>query len=82
MLTFPDVSLTALLPIIISLVTACVATLGGLYTSRQNVAYIGLGGLVLTLLSLIALWNNNTTSFKGALLADNYAVAFSVVMRW
>ena len=80
MLTFPDVSFTALLPIIISLVTACIATLGGLYTSRQNVAYIGLGGLVLTLLSLIALWNNNLTSFKGALLADNYAVAFSVVI--
>jgi len=80
MLTFPDVSLPALLPIVISLVTACVATLGGLYTSRQNVAYIGLGGLALTLISLVALWNNNLTSFKGALLADNYAVAFSSVI--
>ena len=80
MLTFPDVSFTALLPILISLVTACVATLGGLYTSRQNVAYIGLGGLVLTLISLLTLWDNSLTSFKGALLADNYAIAFSAVI--
>ncbi|MFN8509681.1 MAG: NADH-quinone oxidoreductase subunit N [Deinococcaceae bacterium] len=80
MIQFPDVALGPLLPLMILLITAIFATLGGLYTSRTFTAYVGVGGLVLTLLSLFSLWGKNETAFAGSLRADNYALIFSGIM--
>lgn len=69
-----------MMPILIVLATAVFATLGGLYTSRRTVAYVGIGGLLLSMFTIFALWNENTSAFGGMLRADNYALAFSSVI--
>lgn len=79
-LQLPDMNIMALLPLILVLGTAVLATLLGFYTSRRNIAMLGITGMALTLGSLFFLWDQNLSSFDGALRLSNVSLGFAGII--
>ncbi|GEM47986.1 NADH-quinone oxidoreductase subunit N [Deinococcus cellulosilyticus] len=79
-LQMPDIKFMAMLPIVIILVTAVAATILGFFTSRRNIAMLGITGQVLTLGSLFSLWDQNLSSFAGSLQLSNVSLIFAGII--
>ncbi|MFN3266224.1 MAG: NADH-quinone oxidoreductase subunit N, partial [Deinococcales bacterium] len=79
-MTPPDISVLSLMPVLAVLLTAVFATVLPFYTTRRGIAGLSAMGLVVALGWIVALWNQNLSSFNGAYVADNFALAFSVVL--
>ena len=80
MLNPPDISLAALLPTLLTLLTAAVVTIIGFFVRRRTVAWISLIGLAVATVADVSIWNRNIVTFGGSFRADNFAVGFSVVL--
>ncbi|AFZ68779.1 NADH-quinone oxidoreductase subunit N [Deinococcus peraridilitoris] len=78
-LTPPDIALAPLLPILIPLLGAIVATIA-FKSPRRITTIVSLVALVLSGFSMLTLWGANSTAFAGALRADNAALAFGLVI--
>lgn len=78
-LTPPDVSLAPMLPILITLAGAIVATVA-FKSARQITTIVSLVALALSGFSMLTLWGANASAFGGALRADNPALAFGLVV--
>jgi len=76
---FPDVNLAPMLPILITLAGAVVATLGFLLPRRVT-SIVSIAALALAAFAMTRLWGAGETSFAGALRADNAALAFGLVI--
>ena len=79
-LQMPDIKFLAMLPVVIILVTAVLATILGFTTTRRNIAMLGITGQVLTLGSLFFLWDQNLSSFAGALQLSNVSLIFAGII--
>lgn len=79
MLKTPDISLAPMLPILIVLAGAAVATLA-FRAPRRVVSIIAIVALLLSGFSMVTLWGANLSAFGGALRADNAALAFGLVL--
>jgi NADH-quinone oxidoreductase subunit N len=79
-MTPPDVNVLSLMPVLAVLFTAVFATVLPFYTTRRGIAGLSAMGLVVALGWTVALWNQNLSSFSGSFVADNFALAFSVIL--
>ncbi len=79
-MTFPDVSLTPMLPVVIALAVAVLVTVLGFYVSRRVLAVMSVLGLVAAMISSGLIWGRNLTTFAGAYRADNFALGFGIVV--
>ena len=79
-MTPPDVNVLSLMPVLVVLLTAVFATVLPFYTTRRGIAGLSAMGLVVALGWTVALWNQRLSSFAGAYVADNFALAFSIIL--
>ncbi|ULH16303.1 NADH-quinone oxidoreductase subunit N [Deinococcus sp. KNUC1210] len=79
-LVLPDVALAPIIPILLTLLGAVLATVLGFFVPRRSITYISLGMLVLSAVSMVWLWNQGLSAFGGSLNADNAAVAIGLVL--
>ncbi|HEX2864139.1 MAG TPA: NADH-quinone oxidoreductase subunit N, partial [Deinococcales bacterium] len=80
MLNPPEISLAALLPTLIALLTAALVTVIGFFVPRRTVAWISLIGLAAAVVADVTLWNRNLVTFGGSFRADNFAIGFGIVL--
>ncbi|MEE8449000.1 MAG: NADH-quinone oxidoreductase subunit N [Thermodesulfobacteriota bacterium] len=81
-LVFPRVDFLLLAPIITVSVTGFLVLIFDLLLSKEKkhlLAYIGLAGLGVVVISSVALWGENTASLNGMVLTDNFAIFFNLV---
>jgi NADH-quinone oxidoreductase subunit N len=79
-MNFPDVSFTTMLPVVIALVTAVLATILGFNIARRTLAWMSIVGLLAAIVSSVFLWNQNLSTFAGAYRSDNFALGFGIVL--
>ena len=79
-LVLPDVPLAPMVPILLTLLGAILATVLGFFLPRRSVTYISLGMLLLSAVSMVWLWNQGLSAFGGSLNADNAAIAIGLVL--
>jgi NADH-quinone oxidoreductase subunit N len=82
MITPPDISWLAILPLLILSGTALLAMAADLWSEgpdREGLGWIGLIGLVITASAAATLWNTRLSSFAGAVIVDRYGLFFTVL---
>lgn len=80
--SLPNIQLVSISPQIVLTVTACVLLLLPLFIrslKREHLALLALAGLIITLVTVINLWNKNISGFNDMILADNFSLAFATV---
>lgn len=82
MITLPDVSWIAILPLLIVTGTAILTLVADLWMEgpdREALGWIGLVGLLATAVAAIALWNTRLSTFANALVVDRYGLFFTLL---
>ena len=82
MISPPDISWLAILPLLIIAGTAFVALAADLWAEgpdREGLGWIGLVGLAAAAIAAIALWNVRHTSFADAVIIDRFGLFFTLL---
>lgn len=82
MITPPDISWIAILPLLIVTGTALVTLLADLWMEgpdRNALGWIGLAGLLATAVAAISLWKTHVSAFSGAVAVDPYGLFFTLL---
>ncbi|WP_425147503.1 NADH-quinone oxidoreductase subunit N [Deinococcus sp.] len=79
-LVLPDVPLAPMVPVLLTLLGAMLATVLGFFVPRRSITFISLAMLVLSAVSMVWLWNRGESAFGGSLRADNAAIAIGLVL--
>lgn len=79
-LQLPDINFVVMLPIVLVLLTAVLATILGFNTIRRNIAMMGITGQVAAFGSLFFLWDQNQSTFAGALQFSNTSLIFAGII--
>src|SRR5262245_5638679 len=82
MIPAPNISLLAILPLLILTGTAVLVMLADLWTEgpdREGLGWIGLVGLTAAAVAAIALWNTHESSFADAVIIDRYGLFFTLL---
>ncbi|HVN87867.1 MAG TPA: NADH-quinone oxidoreductase subunit N [Candidatus Binatia bacterium] len=72
----------ALLPVLLLTATALLVMVTDLFTEgpdRDGLGWLGIAGLVVTVVASISLWNQHETGFNGTIVVDRYALFFNVL---
>ncbi len=77
MIEIPDTNYLAMLPMLLVLVGAAIATL---LQSRRISGFVALVALLAGALASVALWNKNESAFSASLVLDNFALAVSAAL--
>ena len=81
-ITPAPVAWLTLLPVLLLTATALLVMVADLFTEgpdRDGLGWIGIAGLVVTMVASIALWNQHEAGFNGTITVDRYAVFFDVL---
>jgi NADH-quinone oxidoreductase subunit N len=84
-ITLPVISLRVIAPVAILAVTGFVLMLLDLLPprgQREHLAFVGLAGVVLALLSAILLWGSDVTGFQGMAVLDNLTLFATLVIGY
>jgi len=79
MITPPNISWVAILPLLIVTGTAILVMLADLWSEgpdRDALGWIGIAGLVVTAVAAVALWNTHLSTFADAVIVDRYGLFF------
>jgi len=82
MITFPDISWIAILPLLIVTGTAVLTLLADLWMEgpdREALGWIGLVGLLVAAVAAITLWNKHLSTFSNAVIIDRYGLFFTLL---
>jgi NADH-quinone oxidoreductase subunit N len=82
MITTPDISWLAILPLVILTVAAMLTLVTDLWMEgpdRESLGWIGLAGLAVAAIAAVALWNTRLSSFAGAVIVDRYGLFFTLL---
>ncbi len=82
MIPAPNISLVALLPMLILSATAVLALVADLWMEgpdREGLGWIGLAGLVATAITAMALWNTHLSTLSDTLAVDRYGLFFTLL---
>ena len=82
MITFPDISWIAILPLLIVTATAVLTLLADLWMEgpdREALGWIGLVGLLVAAVAAITLWNKHLSTFSNAIIIDRYGLFFTLL---
>jgi NADH-quinone oxidoreductase subunit N len=79
-MTPPDINFVALLPVVITLVTAAAITVLGFHLSRRALGILGIVGLLATIAASAAIWGQNLSTFVLAGVIGYRADAFALAM--
>jgi len=82
MITFPDISWIAILPLLIVTGTAVLTLLADLWMEgpdREALGWIGLVGLLVAAVAAITLWNKHLSTFSNAIIIDRYGLFFTLL---
>ena len=82
MITFPDISWIAILPLLIVTATAVLTLLADLWMEgpdREALGWIGLVGLLVAAVAAITLWNKHLSTFSNAVIIDRYGLFFTLL---
>jgi NADH-quinone oxidoreductase subunit N len=82
MITFPDISWIAILPLLIVTATALLTLIADLWMEgpdREALGWIGLLGLLVAAVTAITLWNTHTSTFSNAVIVDRYGLFFTLL---
>ena len=75
MITPPNISWLALLPLLLVTGTGLVAMVTDLWSEgpdREGVGWVGVIGLLVTAVAAVALWNTRISTLSDALVLDRY----------
>jgi len=82
MISAPDISWIAILPLLILTVTAILTLVADLWMQgpdRESLGWIGLVGLVVAAGAAVALWSTHLSTFSGAIVVDRYGLFFTLL---
>ncbi|MGD0947373.1 MAG: NADH-quinone oxidoreductase subunit N [Candidatus Binatia bacterium] len=82
MITLPDISWIAILPLLIVTGTAVLTLLADLWMEgpdREALGWIGLVGLLVAAVAAITLWNKHLSTFSNAVIIDRYGLFFTLL---
>jgi NADH-quinone oxidoreductase subunit N len=82
MITLPDISWIAILPLLIVTGTAVLTLLADLWMEgpdREALGWIGLLGLLAAAVAAITLWNTHLSTFSNAVVIDRYGLFFTLL---
>jgi NADH-quinone oxidoreductase subunit N len=82
MITFPDISWIAILPLLVVTVTAVLTLLADLWMEgpdREALGWIGLVGLLVAAVTAVTLWNKHLSTFSNAVIMDRYGLFFTLL---
>ena len=82
MISAPNISYVALLPLLILTGTAVLALVVDLWMEgpdREGLGWIGLAGLVVTAITAMTLWNTHVSTLSDALVVDRYGLFFTLL---
>ena len=82
MITLPDISWIAILPLLIVTGTAVLTLLADLWMEgpdREALGWIGLLGLLVAAVAAITLWNKHLSTFSNAVIIDRYGLFFTLL---
>jgi NADH-quinone oxidoreductase subunit N len=82
MITPPDISWIAILPLLILTGTALVTLFADLWMEgpdREALGWIGLVGLLATAIAAMALWNTKLSAFSNGIAVDRYGLFFTLL---
>jgi NADH-quinone oxidoreductase subunit N len=82
MITFPDISWVAILPLLIVTATAVLTLIADLWMEgpdREALGWIGLLGLLVAAVTVIPLWNTHLSTFSNAVVIDRYGLFFTLL---
>ena len=81
----PLVSLRAIAPAVVLALTAFALMLLDLLPPRgrrEHMAFVGLAGVVVALVSTMTLWGSNASGFQGMVVLDNFALFLTLVIGY
>ena len=84
-LTFPPATLLAIAPTLVLTLTTALLLLLDLLPPRnrkEHLAFVGLGGVVATMLTALLLWGSPRRGFGGMVVLDNYALFVDVAIAY
>jgi NADH-quinone oxidoreductase subunit N len=82
MITLPDISWIAILPLLIVTGTAVLTLIADLWMEgpdREALGWIGLLGLLVAAVTVIPLWNTHLSTFANAVVIDRYGLFFTLL---
>ena len=82
MITVPDISWVAILPLLIVTGTAMLILISDLWMEgpdREALGWLGLIGLLAAAVAAIALWNTHRSAFANAVVVDRYGLFFTLL---
>lgn len=82
MITPPNISWLALLPLLLVTGTALLAMITDLWSEgpdREGVGWVGVIGLLVTAVAAVALWNTRISTMSDALVLDRYGLFFTLL---
>jgi NADH-quinone oxidoreductase subunit N len=84
-LVFPAIDLRTIAPMLALAVTAAVVMLLDLLPPRErkdHLAFVGLAGVVVSLVMTLRMWGTDTRAFRGMVAMDGYALFFNLVIGY
>lgn len=82
MITPIEIPWLVLLPVLLLTGTACLVMVVDLFTEgpdHEGLGWLGIAGLVVTVIASITLWNQHQSGFSGTISIDRYALFFNLV---
>jgi NADH-quinone oxidoreductase subunit N len=84
-LVFPAIDLRAIGPALVLAVTAVIAMLLDLLPPRDrkdHLAFVGLAGVIVSLVVTLRMWGADTRAFHGMVAMDGYALFFNLIIGY
>ena len=84
-LVFPAIDLRAISPVLVLVVTAVLVMVLDLLPPRgrkDHLGFVGLAGVLVSLVITLTLWGADTRAFRGMVALDGYALFFNLVIGY
>lgn len=78
----PTIQMSSIYPQIVLTIFGCILLIAPLFSKkikREALAIVGIIGILVALWSVISIWDQSVSGFNGTVLADNFALAFTIV---
>ncbi len=84
-LVFPAIDLRTIAPALVLAITAVIAMLLDLLPPRDrkdHLAFVGLAGVIVSLIVTLRMWGSDTRAFRGMVAMDGFALFFNLVIGY